>query len=97
VHATQRNATLDVVHILSKEEGAWVDGLKKTLQKDGWAVVASQDMALDAQQKDMSMAVDMEIARRAAVFIENGVILLSSAVFLFVAAHLRDPVVRVNE
>jgi hypothetical protein len=28
-------------YILSNEEGAWVDGPEKTLQKDGWAVVAS--------------------------------------------------------
>jgi hypothetical protein len=33
VHATQSNATLDVVYILSNERGAWIHGLKKMLQK----------------------------------------------------------------
>jgi hypothetical protein len=49
VHATQSNATLDVLYILSNERGAWIHGLKKTPQKDGWAVVASQDLVLDAE------------------------------------------------
>ncbi|KAJ7919869.1 hypothetical protein B0H13DRAFT_1868089 [Mycena leptocephala] len=92
VHATQSNATVDVVYILSNEKGAWIDGLKM-LQKEGWMVVASQDLVLDAEQKAVSMAVDMEIARRAAV---NVVRLLSSAHFLFAAAHLRNTVARVK-
>jgi hypothetical protein len=97
VHATQSNATLDVVYILSNEKGAWIDGLKKTLQKEGWTVAANQDLVLDAEQKDVSMAVNIEIARRAAVFVGNGVSLLSNAVFLFVVAHLCNPVVHVNK
>jgi hypothetical protein len=51
VHATQSNATLDVVRPLERE-GAWIDGLKKMLQKDGWTVAGSQDLILDAEQKD---------------------------------------------
>jgi hypothetical protein len=47
------------------------------LQKDGWTVAASQHLVLDAEQKDVGMAVDMEIARRAAVFVGNGVSLSS--------------------
>ncbi|KAJ7833396.1 hypothetical protein B0H13DRAFT_2240372 [Mycena leptocephala] len=50
------------------------------------------DLVLDAEQKDVSMAVDMEIARRAAVFVGNGVSLLSSTPFLGVRLlDKRDP------
>jgi hypothetical protein len=61
VHATQSNA-LDVVYILSNKRGVWIDGLKM-LQKEGWTVVASQDLVLDAEQKDVSMAVDIAQVR----------------------------------
>jgi hypothetical protein len=49
VHATQSNATLDVSYILSNERAAWIDGQKKMLQKEGWTVVASEDLVLDAE------------------------------------------------
>jgi hypothetical protein len=39
-------------------------------------VVTTEDLGLDQQQIAVSMAVDMEIARRAAVFIGNGVSLM---------------------
>jgi hypothetical protein len=39
----------------------------------------------------------MEIARRASVFVGNGVSLLSSTLFMSVVAHLRNPVVFINE
>jgi hypothetical protein len=97
VHATQRNATLDVVYILSNEKGAWIDGLKKMLQKDGWTVAASQDLVLNAEQKDVGMAVDMEIARRATGFVGNGVSLSSLARSQIVFPHVRDQLVCINE
>jgi hypothetical protein len=96
-HATQRNATLDIVYILSNEKGMWIDGLKKALQKDGWTVAASQDLVLDAEPKDVGMAVDMEIARHAAVFVENGVSVSSLAHSQIVVPHVRNTVVRINE
>ncbi|KAJ7919867.1 hypothetical protein B0H13DRAFT_2230817 [Mycena leptocephala] len=91
VHATQSNATLDVVYILSNEKGRWIDGLKKMLQKDGWTVAASQDLVLDAEQKDVGMAVDMEIARRAAVFVGNGWSALTSNIVYQRLLDKRDP------
>jgi hypothetical protein len=36
VHATQSDATLNVVYIFSNESGECIDGLKKMLQKEGW-------------------------------------------------------------
>ncbi|KAJ7816256.1 hypothetical protein B0H13DRAFT_2257990 [Mycena leptocephala] len=68
----QSNATLDVLYILTNEKSAWINALKKALQQEGWTVATSQDLVLDAEQMDVSMAVDMEIARRAAVFVGNG-------------------------
>ncbi|KAJ7068982.1 hypothetical protein B0H15DRAFT_751878, partial [Mycena belliarum] len=71
-----RNGTaraLDVIYLLTNEAGEWLDGFKVALRQDGWTtIVASPDLRLDAQQTDVSMAIDMEIARRAAVFVGNG-------------------------
>ena len=35
--------------------------------------ITTKDLELDQEQKDVGIAVDMEFARRAAVFIGNGV------------------------
>ncbi|KAF8206450.1 hypothetical protein K438DRAFT_1817226 [Mycena galopus ATCC 62051] len=74
VHASQGGQqTLDVLYLLTNEHDEWLDELKKTLGKDGWGtIVTSHELELDAEQLDVSMAVDMDIARRAAVFIGNG-------------------------
>ncbi|KAJ7473630.1 hypothetical protein B0H11DRAFT_1728982 [Mycena galericulata] len=64
--------TLDVMYLLTNERSKWIDQLKIALRKDGWTVATSQDLVLDTEQTDVSMAVDMEIARRAEVFVGNG-------------------------
>jgi hypothetical protein len=64
---------LDTFYLLTNEKSAWIDEIKDALKRDGWTVATSQDLVLDAEQRDVSMAVDMEIARRAAVFVGNGV------------------------
>ncbi|KAJ7479327.1 hypothetical protein B0H11DRAFT_1725609 [Mycena galericulata] len=64
--------TLDTMYLLTNEKSKWVDELENELRKDGWWVAASHDLVLDVEQTDVSMAVDMEIARRAEVFIGNG-------------------------
>ncbi|KAJ7124155.1 hypothetical protein C8R44DRAFT_916760 [Mycena epipterygia] len=62
---------------LGELKSAWLGELKSALRKDGWTTVAtSRELVLDAEQKDVSMAVDMEIARRAAVFCREWVVLL---------------------
>ncbi|KAF7337352.1 hypothetical protein MSAN_02261000 [Mycena sanguinolenta] len=53
---------LDVMYVLTNEKSAWLEELKKALRRDGWTVATSQDLVLDAEQRDVSMAVDMEIA-----------------------------------
>ncbi|TFK60507.1 hypothetical protein BDN72DRAFT_779325 [Pluteus cervinus] len=64
---------LDVLYLLTNEESEWLDLLKTELRKDGWHVIrTSKDLELDQEQTDVNMAVDMDIARKAAVFIGNG-------------------------
>ncbi|KAF9018651.1 hypothetical protein BDZ89DRAFT_1165052 [Hymenopellis radicata] len=65
---------LDVVYILTNEKGEWLDELMDLLMNDGWSSVkTSKDLILEsAEQKEVSMAIDMDIARRAGVFIGNG-------------------------
>ncbi|KAJ7247579.1 hypothetical protein C8J57DRAFT_1240903 [Mycena rebaudengoi] len=64
---------LDAVYISTNEKGGWINEVKAALGKDGWAVSSSQDLLLDAEQLGVSMAIDMEIASRAAVFVGNGI------------------------
>ncbi|KAF9554183.1 hypothetical protein CPC08DRAFT_713120 [Agrocybe pediades] len=66
-------ATVDVLYILTNDKSNWLDEVKKTMKRNGWKkVVTSGDLKLDRETKEVNMAVDMDIARRAAVFIGNG-------------------------
>ncbi|SJL07168.1 uncharacterized protein ARMOST_10511 [Armillaria ostoyae] len=66
--------TLDVMYLLTNEKGQWLDELREALRVEGWNTIrTSRDLVWDsAEQKELSMAVDMDIARRAAVFVGNG-------------------------
>jgi hypothetical protein len=65
---------LDTLFILTNDKTGWVDSMKPFLRNHGWhTIVTTQDLELDQEQKDVGMAVDMEYARKAAVFIGNGV------------------------
>nr|GAT55548.1 predicted protein [Mycena chlorophos] len=65
--------TLESVYLLTNESGPFLDELVAALYAAGWKTIATtQDLRLSLEQKDVSMAVDMEIARRAAVFVGNG-------------------------
>lgn len=69
-----RTAPLDVLYIMSNDQTPWLDSLKETLKNDGWKhIVTSRDLRLTSEQQDVSVAVDMDIGRRSAVFIGNGV------------------------
>ncbi|KAJ7904848.1 hypothetical protein B0H13DRAFT_1620551 [Mycena leptocephala] len=64
---------LDVLYLLTNEQDAWVDEIKDELRKAGWyTIVSTRDLQLDVEQTDVSMAIDMQMARKAAVFIGNG-------------------------
>lgn len=65
---------LSVLYIMSNDHTEWIEELKRAFERDGWRrVVMSRDLKLNPQQKDVSVAVDMEIGMRSAVFIGNGV------------------------
>jgi hypothetical protein len=65
---------LDVLYVLTNADAAWVRTFAATMRKEGWGtVLGTPDLVLDPEQFEVGMAVDMEIARRAEVFIGNGV------------------------
>ncbi|GAW08986.1 Myosin- partial [Lentinula edodes] len=65
--------TLDVMYLLTNAKGNWLAKMIADLKQDGWhTIVTSKDLELNAEQTDVNMAVDMDIARKAAVFIGNG-------------------------
>ena len=69
-----RSETVDVLYILTNDESEWLTEVKKDMKNEGWRVVTtSRDLKLNSEAKEVSMAVDMEIARKASVFIGNGV------------------------
>ncbi|KAF9533178.1 hypothetical protein CPB83DRAFT_867144 [Crepidotus variabilis] len=69
----QRGGQLKVLYVMSNDRTDWIRGLQKIFESDGWAkVVLSRDLILSPQQRDVSVAVDMEIGRRSKVFIGNG-------------------------
>ncbi|KAJ7465068.1 hypothetical protein FB451DRAFT_1041630 [Mycena latifolia] len=71
--AAGKERVLDTLFLLTNEQGEWITQLKNELRRDGWSsIVASGDLVLDAEAMDVSMAVDMEVARRAGVFVGNG-------------------------
>jgi hypothetical protein len=69
-----KRRTLDILYLLTNEKGEWLENMKKQLIADGWnTIVTSNDLILDSEGVDTGMAVDMDLARLAAVFIGNGV------------------------
>jgi hypothetical protein len=76
--AANPDRALDVLYVLTNADAAWVKEFALTVQGEGWGtVVGSPDLILNDEQTEVAMAVDMEIARRAEVFIGNGVSLSS--------------------
>ncbi|KAF7365603.1 hypothetical protein MVEN_00433800 [Mycena venus] len=64
---------LDILYLLTNEQGPWLDDIKAELKAAGWyTIVTTRDLQLDVEQTDVSMAIDMQLARKAAVFIGNG-------------------------
>ncbi|KAF8867664.1 hypothetical protein CPB84DRAFT_1819748 [Gymnopilus junonius] len=64
---------IDDLYLLMNDDSEWLDEVKRIMKADRWKVVAmSRDLKLDQECKDVGMAVDMEIVRKASVFIGNG-------------------------
>jgi hypothetical protein len=72
--AAGKGRVLDVMYILTNAKKDWIDDFSQRLYAEGWGtVVTTKDLELDTEQIDVGMAVDMELGRKAAVFIGNGV------------------------
>jgi hypothetical protein len=68
------NQPLSRVYILTNAWGWFVNSVRAELVADGWEEVwGSGDIALDAAQAGVGMAVDMRIGEGAEVFLGNGV------------------------
>jgi hypothetical protein len=67
--------TLDILYVMTNANHTWVESLGERMHADGWAlVVGSRDLKFaTSEQKEVNMAVDMEIGRRAEMFVGNGV------------------------
>jgi hypothetical protein len=66
---------LDVLYVMTEAaDGEWWAAFRAALVADGWAtIVTTAELELDDEQTEVGMAVDMEIARLADVFVGNGV------------------------
>jgi hypothetical protein len=73
---------LDKIYLLTNAASSYIAELEQALIKDGWGgssgrtvLISTRDMQerLDAEQKYVSVGVDMAIAERAEVFLGNGV------------------------
>lgn len=72
---------LENVFIMTNGKRDWVTELMIALHDDGWRTVSSsKDLVLDPLEDNVNQAVDMEIARRAEVFVGNGYSTLSAMV-----------------
>jgi len=64
---------LNTLFLLTNDATGWVDELKQKIMQSGWhTVVTTKDLEVNSEQKDVGLAVDMEFAIKAAVFIGNG-------------------------
>jgi hypothetical protein len=66
---------MNVIYVMTNGDEAWFGALKDQLMASGqWErVVSARELQLNPEQLGVAMAVDMDIGRRAGVFIGNGV------------------------
>ena len=77
---------VDVVFLMTNADTEWQAKMKWMLKTEGLnTVVTTKDIILDAEEKEIGLVVDMELARKAAVFVGNGVstIMLIASCLLF--------------
>ena len=69
---------LKQVYILTDADDAFTEEMRMWLSSEGWdkVWVGKRDMYPDWDDRELGVAVDMEVARRAGVFVGNGVSLL---------------------
>lgn len=66
---------LKSVYILTDADDAFTEEMRMWLSSEGWdnVWVGKRDVYPDWDDRELGVAVDMEIARRAGVFVGNGV------------------------
>lgn len=69
---------LKQVYILTDADDAFTEEMRMWLSSEGWdkVWVGKRDLYPEWDDRELGVAVDMEIARRAGVFVGNGVSLL---------------------
>ncbi|KAF6745369.1 hypothetical protein DFP72DRAFT_974289 [Ephemerocybe angulata] len=74
VGKTLESHYINTIFILTNASPEWHDEFVEKLKHDHkWRVVTSHNITFgNSQEKDVGMAVDMEIARRAGIFLGNG-------------------------
>ncbi|ORY29109.1 hypothetical protein BCR39DRAFT_565191 [Naematelia encephala] len=72
------------IYILTDADNSWAEEIRMWLQSEGWdnVFVGQRDIYPDWQDREVGVAVDMEIARRAGVFVGNGFSTTSSNIVL---------------
>ncbi|KAF8529746.1 hypothetical protein BU17DRAFT_6062, partial [Hysterangium stoloniferum] len=70
---SEEREKLKTLYIMTNAKEEWLDAFRARMIEEGWETVATtSDLWLDSDQLAVSMAVDMDIARRAALFVGNG-------------------------
>ena len=65
---------INILFILTNDQSSWLDSLREELERYDWKIVTSHQIKFTtAQEQDVSMAIDMDLARKAAIFMGNGV------------------------
>lgn len=82
---------LNTIYILSNADYNFIEETKRWLATDGWHVIlTSGDVASQWEDQEIGEAVDTEIARRAGVFVGNGV--SSATLSSFLRRPVSDPI-----
>ncbi|KAF6744715.1 hypothetical protein DFP72DRAFT_927787 [Ephemerocybe angulata] len=65
---------ITTLYILTNAKSQWLDDFIVRLEKEHkWRIITTNDLTFgDSQEKDVGMAVDMELARKSAIFMGNG-------------------------
>ncbi|KAF8515214.1 hypothetical protein JB92DRAFT_2717801, partial [Gautieria morchelliformis] len=88
----ERHWRLNTVYVCTNGDTVWWDAITSALRADGWEVRGSADMDfVRDSERIVGLAVDMEIAARAEVFIGNGWSTFTSNVNLLRMAHGAPP------
>ncbi len=66
---------LKVVYILTDDDETWAEEIRMWLASEGWdrVWIGRTDITAEWEDREVGVAVDMEVARRAGVFVGNGV------------------------